>query len=461
MKHRSILLVDDDKGVLRTLAMILGDHFSSIKSVSNPNQIPAELNQHKYDLVLLDMNFSAGVNSGNEGLYWLRQIKDLSDNTEVVLITAYGDIDLAVKGMKQGAADFVVKPWENKRLISTLEASLQLKAAKDKIQKLDKQNKTLRAETNRQATHIVAESKAMKQVLELVKRVAPTDANVLITGENGTGKEVIAREIHRLSERSAKQFIPVDLGSLTATLFESELFGHKKGAFTDAQTDRQGRFMAADEGTLFLDEIGNIPMALQTKLLTVLQNKEVLPLGATQKETTNARVLCATNTNLQKAIQEEQFREDLYFRINTIEIAIPPLRERKEDIRPLARYFLNLYTKRYQKTSLVFEDEAEKALQNYRWPGNVRELSHAIERAVILADGSSIKASDLQFHSQQAPEEDPADDWPLTFEEIEKMAIKRALKNNKGVLIEAARELGITRQTIYNKIKKYNLSAEK
>lgn len=461
MKHRSILLVDDDKGVLRTLTMILGDHFGTIKSVSNPNQIPAELKEHKYDLVLLDMNFSAGVNSGNEGLYWLRQIKDLSDNTEVVLITAYGDIDLAVKGMKQGAADFVVKPWENKRLISTLEASLHLKAAKDKIQKLDKQNKTLQAETNRQATHIVAESKAMKQVLELVKRVAPTDANVLITGENGTGKEVIAREIHRLSERNAKQFIPVDLGSLSATLFESELFGHKKGAFTDAQTDRQGRFMAADEGTLFLDEIGNLPMALQTKLLTVLQNKEVLPLGATQKETTNARVLCATNTNLQKAIQEEQFREDLYFRINTIEIAIPPLRERKEDILPLARYFLDLYTKRYQKTSLVFEDEAEKALQNYRWPGNVRELSHAVERAVILADGSSIKASDLQFHSQQAPEEDPADDWPLTFEEIEKMAIKRALKNNKGVLIEAARELGITRQTIYNKIKKYNLSAEK
>jgi len=461
MKHRCILLVDDDKSILRTLAMILGDHFNTIKSVSNPNQIPAELNEHKYDLVLLDMNFSAGVNSGNEGLYWLRQIKDLSYNTEVVLITAYGDIDLAVKGMKQGAADFVVKPWENKRLISTLEASLQLKAAKDKIQKLDKQNKTLRAETNRQATHIVAESKAMKQVLELVKRVAPTDANVLITGENGTGKEVIAREIHRLSERSAKQFIPVDLGSLTATLFESELFGHKKGAFTDAQTDRQGRFMAADEGTLFLDEIGNIPMALQTKLLTVLQNKEVLPLGATQKETTNARVLCATNTNLQKAIQEEQFREDLYFRINTIEIAIPPLRERKEDIRPLARYFLDLYTKRYQKTSLVFEDEAEKALQNYRWPGNVRELSHAIERAVILADGNRIKASNLQFHSEQAPVEDTADDWPLTFEEIEKMAIKRALKNNKGVLIEAARELGITRQTIYNKIKKYNLSAEK
>lgn len=457
MKSRSILLVDDDKSVLRTLTLILSDHYATIKSVSNPNQIPAELGQHTYDLVLLDMNFSAGVNSGNEGLYWLQQIKQTSPETEVVLITAYGDIDLAVKGMKQGAADFVVKPWENKRLLSTLAACLQLKAAKDKIQKLDQKNKTLRAETNRQATHIIAQSPAMKQVLKLAERIAPTDAPVLITGENGTGKEVIAREIHRLSQRERQQFIPVDLGSLSSTLFESELFGHKQGAFTDARSDREGRFMAADGGTLFLDEIGNIPTSLQSKLLTALQNKEILPLGATHPEITNARVLCATNTDLQKAIQEERFREDLYFRINTIEITIPPLRERKEDILPLAHYFLDVYCKRYQKGTLSFHQQAEKALREYRWPGNVRELSHAIERAVILAEERTIQTSDLQFHDQQASETANMDEWPLTFEEIEKMAIMRALKNNNGVLIEAARELGITRQTIYNKMKKYNL----
>jgi len=455
MKKHSILLVDDDKQVLQTLKLVLSHNFEPIVAVSNPNQIYYELQKKAFDLVLLDMNFSTGVNNGNEGLFWLQEIHKYSKTTQVVMITAYGDIQLAVTAIKKGAADFIIKPWDNHELIASLHAALQMQKARAYLKK----SAVNEIKNTSSQEGIIAQSKQMQAIIQLVERVAPTDANILITGENGTGKEVIARMIHQHSKRTQMPFVPVDLGSLSPTLFESELFGHKKGAFTDAKSDKAGWFKTAHKGTLFLDEIGNLPLPLQAKLLTVLQTQEVLPLGSTKAEKTDIRIICATNCNLKQTIQSGMFREDLYFRMNTIEIELPPLRQRQEDICPLAYYYLNKITNQYNKGPFTLTTDAEAALKAYVWPGNIRELIHAIERAVILSDNQELKATDFLFlKSKNKPTAGLDAEWPLTFEEIEKKAIIRALENNNGVLIEAARELGITRQTIYNKIKKYNLS---
>jgi DNA-binding NtrC family response regulator len=454
-KIGSVLVVDDDQGVLRSLELLLDDEFESVHTVANPNLIPESLAQQRPDVILLDMNFSAGRHSGNEGLYWLREIRNRDEDVMVVMFTAYADIDLAVKAMKEGAMDFVVKPWNNERLMATLKTAVQLKKSQHQVKDLSRQKEGLSAELNKQSFDIIGESPAIQEVMRVVEKVGPTEANVLISGENGTGKELIAREIHNRSGRSGAPMITVDLTTVNESLFESELFGHVKGAFTDARSDRTGRLEVAGGGTLFLDEIGNLPYHMQAKLLTVLQNRQVTPVGSNQPRAIDIRLVCATNKDMNRLIGEGHFRDDLFYRINTIHIEVPPLRERGEDVVLLARYYLDHYSSKYGKDGLGFTAEALDKLRNYHWPGNVRELRHAVEKAVILTEASSIGPGDFFFHSETSAGN--KEDWPLRFEEIEKRAIIRALANNEGKLIGAARELGITRQTLYNKLKKYQI----
>ncbi|MBU8892328.1 MAG: sigma-54 dependent transcriptional regulator [Bacteroidales bacterium] len=447
-----LLIVDDDKSILRSLKILLETEFVTVKTISNPNSILSDYQKENYDVVLLDMNFAAGLNTGNEGIFWLNELLKTDKNAIVVLITAYGDVDLAVRAIKEGATDFVIKPWNNEKLIYTLKAALKIRQSQIKIQMLDKEKDTLSAELNKSKERIIGSSPAMNKIFELINKVAATEANVIILGENGTGKELIAREIHQKSKRFAKPMINVDLGTISETLFESELFGHKKGSFTDAKEDRTGRFEIANGGSLFLDEIGNIPVSLQSKLLTVLQKKEIIPLGGNIPVPIDIRLISATNKNLEELIQQELFRDDLFYRINTVQIELPPLRERQEDIIQIAEYYLKTFTAKYEKPQLEFSAESIKTLMNYTWPGNIRELKHTIEKAVILGSGSIIQANDFMLKQV-----DKKSEWPLRFEEIEKAAIKRALSNNKGVIVEAAKELGLTRQTLHNKINKYEL----
>ena len=454
-KKGTILVVDDDQGVLRSLELLLDDEFEAIHTLANPNLIPESLAQSRPDAILLDMNFSAGRHSGNEGLYWLKEIRKRDGDVMVVMFTAYADIDLAVKAMKEGAMDFVVKPWNNERLIATLKTAVQLRTSRHQVKDLSRQKEGLSAELNKKTFDIIGESSAMVQVMRVVEKVAPTEANVLISGENGTGKELIAREIHNRSGRSGAPMITVDLTTVNESLFESELFGHVKGAFTDARSDRTGRLEVAGGGTLFLDEIGNLPYHMQAKLLTVLQNRQVTPVGSNQPRSIDIRLVCATNKDMNRLIGEGLFRDDLFYRINTIHIEVPPLRERGEDVVLLARYYLSHYSSKYGKDGLAFTPEALDKLRHYHWPGNVRELRHAVEKAVILTEDSSIGAGDFFFHQETAA--GSREEWPLRFEEIEKRAIVRALANNEGKLVGAAEELGITRQTLYNKLKKYQI----
>jgi DNA-binding NtrC family response regulator len=441
MPSNTILIIDDDRDVLDALRVLLEDDFKEIITESNAHRI-ASLAKNKYDAILLDMNFSAGINSGNEGLYWLGEVLKANAAASVVMMTAYGNIGLAVEAIKRGAKDFVLKPWDNDKLIATIKACISLqKPAEIKI--IPDQNH-----------FIEGRSKIMATLHEQIRKVAATDASVLILGENGTGKEVVARELHRLSNRAGKIFVPVDLSTLTPNLFESELFGHKKGAFTDARADRKGRFETANEGTLFLDEIGNLPIEQQAKLLTVLQNRTIVPVGSNDPVPINIRLLTATNAPLLQLAEQGLFRQDLLYRINTITLIVPPLRDRGEDIITLAEHFLNHYRTQYNKPGIRFGAEAKNILLHYTWPGNVRELQHTLEKAIILTNNETLTAGDFNLSISSRPVQTS----PLkTLDDLEKEALQQALHNHKGNIVHAAKALGITRQTFYNKMKKYGI----
>lgn len=451
MQKGNILIVDDNKSILSTLEILLSSEFQTVTTLANPNQIPTELRQKDYNLVILDMNFSAGINTGSEGIYWLGRIKELNPEISVVMITAYGDIDLAVKALKAGASDFVLKPWDNSKLLATLKLAIQLNQSKKEVTQLKERETVLKKEINREQKFIVGSSPQLNKILNLVKKVAKTDANVLITGENGTGKELIAQEIHRQSNRAGEVFVNVDLGSLSETLFESELFGHVKGAFTDARENRQGKFETAEKGTLFLDEIGNLSFQLQAKLLTAIESRQIIRVGSNQVIPSDIRLICATNRNPENMVQSGLFREDLLYRINTIQIELPPLREREGDIFTLAEFFLKKYANKYNKPSLKINRQAHEKMVNYSWPGNIRELQHTIEKAVILCESDIIKPDDLYL--RQTNHISDSQLFP-TLQEMENQMIQQALEKNNGNYTAAADQLGITRQTLYNRIKK-------
>lgn len=455
-KRKNLLIVDDDTNVLESLELFLDMEFDTVKTLSNSNLIPEILKKNEFQVVLLDMNFDAGKNSGNEGLYWLRQIKAYDENIEVVMFTAYGGVKLAVQCIKEGAFDFVLKPWENQKLLATLQAGYKLSESKRKASRLEKRGKQLSEELSRPFQHIIGDSPVMRHVFNLIEKVSKTDANILVLGENGTGKELVAREIHNQSNRKNAPFIRVDLGSLSDTLFESELFGYVKGAFTDAKKDKPGRFEIASGGTLFLDEIGNVPLNLQQKLLSAIERNEFIPLGSNSPVSVDVRLICATNQDLNRNVRNEQFREDLLYRINTIQVKLPPLRQRVEDILKLADFFLRNLKSKYDKTELELDHEAQIALKNHSWPGNVRELEHAIERAVILSHSKTISQYDLGFNNTMHPS-GSIQKTPQSLADIERQAIIDSLESNKRNLSETAKELQITRQTLYNKINKYKI----
>lgn len=449
MQTGTILIVDDNKSVLTSLELLLEDEFERIETASNPNRILSVLDTLPVDLVILDMNFSAGVNTGNEGLFWLRRIQEIAPGLPVIMLTAYGDVELAVKALKSGAADFVLKPWDNDLLLEKIHTALHA-AGQARMKQTAGKNKPDRPA---EPAMIIGHSPIMMKLIKVVTKVAKTDANVLITGENGTGKEMLAREIHRLSLRSRREMINVDMGAVSESLFESELFGHEKGAFTDARESRPGKFEAASGSTLFLDEIGNLPLSLQAKLLAALQNREVTRLGSNRKIPVDIRLIAATNRDLPEMVRQSLFREDLFYRINTIQIEIPPLRNRREDIPLFIDYFLKKYTTQYNRSGLTLHPQAAAKLERYDWPGNIRELQHTIEKAVILAEKNQIRASDLFIRPGKA----------VSFSEVpnlgemERQAIEAAITQNDGNLTAAAEQLGVSRQTLYNKLKRFNL----
>lgn len=452
MAKGNILIVDDNKSILSALEILLSPEFQTVTTLSDPNQIPTELRKKEYNLVILDMNFNAGINTGNEGIYWLSRIKESNPEISVVMITAYGDVELTVKALKTGATDFVLKPWDNAKLLATLKSAFQLNLSKKEVSQLKEKEKGLKSEINREQKFIVGSSPQLMNVLNLVRKVAKTDANVLITGENGTGKELIAQEIHRLSKRAEEVLVSVDMGAITETLFESELFGHVKGAFTDARESRPGKFEVADKGSLFLDEIGNLSFHLQAKLLAAIQNRQISRIGSNQTVSIDIRLICATNKNLENMVREGLFREDLLYRINTIQIEVPPLRERENDVLVLADFFLKKYSSKYNKPNLKINQQAQEKLLKYAWPGNIRELQHTIEKAVILSENQVLKPEDFFMRPIQAAKNVLPE---LTLEEMEKRMINLAIEKNNGNLSAAADQLGVTRQTLYNKIKKF------
>jgi len=454
MSSEKILIVDDHKRVRVSLQMLLQDEFELVNTLSNPKSLLSELQSCQYDIVLLDMNFSAGINTGNEGLFWMQEIKKQNADLVVVLLTAYGDVELAVNAIKNGASDFVLKPWDNNKLIITLKTALKLRNSKLKIQKLESDKRELSKELNHNQTEIIGQSKVMMDLKKVISKVAKTDANVLILGEHGSGKEVVAREMHRLSNRCENVFISVDMGAISESLFESELFGHEKGAFTDAKEAKIGRFELASGGTLFLDEIGNLSLEMQAKLLSVLQCRQVTRVGDHKARNIDIHLLCATNKNLEKMVEEGSFREDLLYRINTIRLDVPALRDRGGDIVLLAEYFLLKYAKKYNKGKLRFTIEARDKLRNYLWTGNVRELQHAVEKAVILSEQNMITSDDFLFKQINGQAVRIS---PKSFEEMEKQMIIMAMDRYKGNLTHMAKELGVTRPTLYHKIKKYDL----
>ena len=445
-KSGNILIVDDNRGVLTALQLLLKPYFDKITVLSSPVTLPATLREDTWQAVLLDMNFTSGINTGNEGLYWLHEIKKQYPALPVVLFTAYADIDLAVRGIKEGATDFIVKPWDNGKLVETLLNAAQNAPASGK--------KTATTPASTASSMYWGESPVMQQLRMLVEKVAATDANILITGENGTGKEMLAREIHALSARHRKEMVSVDMGAITESLFESELFGHVKGAFTDAHADRPGKFEVADQSTLFLDEIGNLPYHLQAKLLTAIQRRSIVRVGSNTLVPVDIRLICATNRNLSEMADKGEFREDLLYRINTIHLEIPALRERQEDIIPLAERFIIRFCKQYGKPALRLDNAAREKLMQHPWSGNIRELEHAIEKAVIICDGAFLSAGLFQLQRRNEASEMPA---ASTLEDMEKQMIRRTLDKCGGNLSAVALQLGITRQTLYNKMKKYGL----
>ncbi|WP_027003944.1 sigma-54-dependent transcriptional regulator [Hugenholtzia roseola] len=466
-----ILIVDDNEDVLFALKLLLKKYAKEVLMEMNPKRIPFLMNQHPYDVILLDMNFSRDTTSGKEGFEWLAAILERQPQAAVVMITAYGSIETAVLALKAGATDFVLKPWDNKKIVETLRAAKaqkqaqgQNKAAAPKRNEslsddFEPENDTTTSEsgqTKDPLSYLIGESEAMKQVTTILKKVATTDANILILGENGTGKEVIAQAIHALSSRKKSPFVSVDMGAITETLFESELFGHKKGAFTDAKEDRIGRFEAAHKGTLFLDEIGNLSLPLQTKLLTALQKREIIRVGTNKAISVDIRLVCATNMPLYEMVRQNEFRQDLLYRINTIEIKLPPLRERGRDVLLLAQHFIKIYTKKYQMPLKKLGSEAQKKLLNYHFPGNVRELQHAIERAIIMSEEDTLQAGDFLFLVEQEEAND-LDIQDYNLENVEKLVIQKAISKHGGNISHAAKALGLTRAALYRRLEKYGL----
>ncbi len=446
-----ILVIDDNKSILSALEILLQFEYKQVNTISNPNQITSFPNLKEFDIALLDMNFSAGVNTGNEGLYWLRELKKKAPHISVIMMTAYGAVDLAVQALKEGAADFVLKPWNNEKLLVTVKSAYSLRQSRQEIQQLKKKESHLKQVINQDKNYIIGASKSLTKVLNLTRKVAKTDVNVLITGENGTGKELIARELHRMSHRKEEVFIGVDMGSISENLFESELFGHTKGAFTDAKEDRAGKFEAANGGTLFLDEIGNLSLQTQAKLLSAIQNKVVVRVGSNKPIPVAIRLVCATNCNLDAMVAEGLFREDLLYRINTIHIEVPALRDREGDVLVLADFYLKRFANKYDKAGLRINSMAQEKLLEYTWPGNVRELQHTIERAVILCEGNVLKPTDFLLNTNTKM---TLETGPATLDEMEQFMITNALNKHDGNYSAAANELGISRQTLYNKLKK-------
>lgn len=449
LKNANVLVVDDDGDVLTALRLLLKPLVKVVVTEKNPSNILTQIEQTEFDVVILDMNFNGLVNTGNEGIFWLNKIKKQKPNTAVILMTAYVDIDLAIRGLKEGASDFLVKPWENEKITETLTAIVGKKT-----------NKThKKTSLHIDSTEIIGKSDVMEDLFVKLKKVAPTDANVLVLGENGTGKDLIARALHNNSKRHNQPFIKVDVGALTASLFESELFGYKKGAFTDAKEDRIGRFQAANGGTLFLDEIGNISLEQQARLLTVLQNRQVTPLGSNTPEPIDIRLICATNIDLKMLADERKFRKDLIYRINTVDVIVPPLRDRGTDITELARYFVSIYADKYNKNPFSFDSGFISKLKKHDFPGNVRELQYVLERAVIMTDGNVLHPDDLVFSSIERASKTNTrmDANSLNLDNLEKTAILTVLEKNKGNISKSAKELGITRAALYRRLDKYEL----
>jgi len=456
MKQRNgeILLIDDDIDVLHTAKMILKPHFLKVSVIENPEKIEELMLLNDYDVIVLDMNFSFGQTSGREGIFWMRKILSLNPEAHVIMNTAYGDIQIAVDAMKEGAIDFLVKPWEKEILLATVVSVFELSQIKEENKNLRLAKKFLSEEIDQKFPDLLSKAKSMNPVFESINKVAQTDASVLILGENGTGKEIVARMIHRKSLRNKNDFVSVDLGSISESLFESELFGHKKGSFTDAHEDRAGRFEIANKGTLFLDEIGNLSLQLQSKLLSALQNREVYRVGSGKAVPIEIRLICATNKPIYQMLMSNEFRQDLLYRINTVEIKLPPLRDRTEDIVLLSEYYLRIYTKKYNKTGQTISPEAISKMQQYQWPGNIRELQHTIERAVILNPDSELTAAAFPLETK---EDQPENKTDFKMENLERITIKNALKEWQGNLTRVAKELGYGRSTLYRKMKKYGL----
>ncbi len=452
-----VLIIDDDRDVLLAAKLFLKQHFSIVHTEENPENIPDLMHNETYDVILLDMNFSRDATSGKEGFMWLNKILEIDPATVVILITGYGDIELAVQGIKEGATNFLLKPWDNKKLVATITTSLQLRKSKVELETLRTKQKVIIADQHRSHRNIIGDSMEMQKVLETVRKVAVTDANVIILGENGTGKELIARAIHMASSRKDEVFISVDLGAISESLFESELFGFKKGAFTDAKEDRAGRFEAANKGTIFLDEIGNLTMALQSKLLSVIQNRKVVRLGTNKEIPIDVRLVCATNMPLYQMVNENKFRQDLLYRINTVEIHVPALRERPGDIPQLVEYFLEIYAKKYKMPSKRLNASTLKRLEKHNWPGNIRELQHAVERAVIMSESNMLQPSDFFLSPVEDTQAESISTSNMNLEETEKMLIRKVVDKHGGNISKAAKELGLTRASLYRRIEKYGI----
>lgn len=448
-----ILIIDDNIQILESLRILLKDEFETIDIIHKTSRIPEMLWRNHYDIVMLDMNFARGETSGNEGIYWLNEIKKTDPLLPIILITAYGDIELAVKAIREGATDFIAKPWDPEKLIITLKNAWQLRRSGQEVKKLKKHQQQLSEDLDREYKMFLGNSQVMRDLMNTITRVAATDANILILGENGTGKEVIAREIHRQSNRSDQIFVGVDVASLSESLFESEMFGHVKGAFTDAREDRIGRFESAHEGTLFLDEIGNIPLTIQAKLLQVIQNRELIRVGEQTPIQINIRLITATNKPLKKMVSEGAFREDLFYRLNTVALEVPPLRERDEDAVMLGEFFMAQYGRKYNKPKLKLSNGAIQKLREYGWPGNVRELKHTMERAVIMGENSLLEPDDLRLFDRH----EPASSSSFKLDDVERQTIIRAVDKCRGNYSKAAQLLDISRTTLYAKLKKYGI----
>jgi DNA-binding NtrC family response regulator len=450
-----ILIIDDDPEVLLSLQLFLKRHFSLVQAERHPEKLPQVLKKEDFDVILLDMNFSPGETDGAEGIRWLNKALELSPSAHVIMVTAYGHIEMAVKAIKEGATDFISKPWQNEKLLATVKSTFQLSQSRKEIQKLTSRQEILNRDADQPFSEIIGHAPNMQEVFSTISKVAKTDANVLILGENGTGKELVARAIHRQSLRSKEVFINVDLGAISENLFESELFGHKKGAFTDAYEDRIGRFEAAQEGTLFLDEIGNLSLPLQAKLLTALQSRRINRVGSNKQIDVDIRLICATNMPIYDRVKEQEFRQDLLYRINTVEITLPPLRDRIDDLPLLADHFLQRYSRKYKKTGLRLAANTLKKLKKYHWPGNIRELQHALERAAILSESRVLQPEDFRFHIDDKEERNQEE--ILRLDEVEKNVIKKALTRHKGNISKTANELGITRAALYRRMEKHGL----